>query len=196
LGTVLSYIAEVGTEGKLEVSLGDWSSFRSPTWEMHLNSYAGEFAAIARQKTQELLNSQYSTSLLVDSERLRSALALCKLYSDRAYASGSSYHVDMSVKMGQIRLQMRIPDIAEVDEPVEVKEVKGVEFEGFGLHPGLALEALAVMGAEVEIRFFGPQPFLMLDPNDKDYCYLQVAMAPSQQEERPEVVVVEEEGDF
>jgi hypothetical protein len=176
----LSYLERAGEEGKLEVSFGDWSGFRGAGWEVHLNSYAGEFTSVARSKTQELLNSEPTTCVLLDSEVLSSALSLCKLYSDRAYAGGHSYHIDVSLADSVLRLQMEVPDVAEVDEPVAVKEMTGEGFTGFRIHPSLALEALSVLEDDVELRFFGiTNPFLILDPTNSNYCYLQVAMASS-----------------
>jgi DNA polymerase III sliding clamp (beta) subunit (PCNA family) len=204
VAAVLSYIRALDDEAEFEVSFGSWSGFRASSWEVQVNSFAGEFPAIARKVTQDAVGGNPQTRLLLDREGFAASLDLCKMYSVKAYASGHSYHVAMSFDGEKAHLKMEIPDLAEIDEPVNVHESEGGPFGDFMFHPALTLEAVSsIKGEQVDFRFFGNQnPFLVLDPDEASLVYLQVAMAPTTSAAPPPPptkdpeVVGEQETDF
>lgn len=184
--SVLSNLNGLTEKDKLEVKSGGMVAFRGTQfsndepylkWEIIITGLDGEFPTTPRKLVQDNLAQEPKLKVQADRQVLAKILQICKVYSDRAFDEGKSTHVTMLNNSSGIVFSMHIPDLVQMEEPLEC------QFEGDELkylfHPGLALEALNTMKTEtVELRFYEElSPFLILDGTD--FTYLQGAMKQS-----------------
>ena len=181
--SVLNNLTGLSDKDKLEVKSGALLAFRASQfvngevylkWEIIINGLDGEFPTKPRELIQSNLTQSPKLTIKTDKDVLSKILKICKVYSDRAFDEGKSTHVTMTKNGKGVVFSMHIPDLVEMEEPLECKS-EGDDFS-FLFHPGLTLEALDTMKAEkVEIRFFGElAPFIILDGSE--FTYLQAAM--------------------
>ena len=189
--SILSNLTALGDSDTLEVKSGGLVAFKGTystsngpylKWEIIVNGLEGDFPGRPQELILESMQKQPKLKAKVKKASISRILGICKIYADRAFNEGKSTHVTMLTTESGLMFQMYIPDLVEMDEPLEC-QIEGEELK-YLFHPGLALEALDTMKAEqVELRFFGElAPFLILDGTD--FIYLQGAMKQANKEEK------------
>lgn len=185
--TILSSISALSERDKLEAKFGVWSGFRSQqlnndgeiisSWEVVFSQIEGDFPTKPVQLIKDASSAQPKLAVMADKKAVEDVLTVAKIYSDRAYNEGRSAHVVLSKNGEGIIFSMLIPDLVEMEEPLTQCEIEGEDFE-YWFHPGMTLEALNVIKSpKVEFRFYGQnKPFLIIDPDNPDYIYLQAPM--------------------
>lgn len=184
--SILSNLTGLSANDKLEVKSGGLMAFRGTQvsnekeylkWELIINGLDGEFPTKPRELVQENLAKEPKLVVKADRNVISKILQICKVYSDRAFNEGKSTHVTLLKNGSGVVFSMHIPDLVEMEEPLEC-EFEGEDFKIL-FHPGLCLEALGTMRAEnIELRFYGEvNPFIILDGSK--FTYLQGAMKQS-----------------
>ncbi len=184
--SILSNLTGLGTNDKLEIKTGGLVAFRASQfandevylkWEIIINGLDGEFPTKPRELIQEALASPVKLMVKADKAVLSKILTICKVYSDRAFDEGKSTHVTLLKNSLGVVFSMHIPDLVEMEEPIEC-EYEGEDFK-YLFHPGMALEALnGVKSEKVELKFCEElKPFLIMDGSE--FVYLQAAMKQS-----------------
>lgn len=194
LNSVASFMR---SDGDVEVAFTESHvGFRTDSWEVVVANLAGKFPDVARTAVQDTLNSTPSTVLVFDKAALRRCLEICSVYSSRAFDDAAAFYVGLSSEDGIATITMSVPELVDMVEPLELAEHAGQDLPEFLLHPKLLLEAVGVLSSDqVEIRFYeAMKPFIVIDREDENFCYLQVAMAGPRKEEVEETTT--EEGDF
>lgn len=197
--SVLSNLTGLTDKDKLEVKSGGMVAFKATQftndnpylkWEIIITGLDGEFPTTPRKLIQDNLANTPKLTIKTDKQVLSKILGICKVYSDRAFDEGKSTHLTMTKNGSGIMFSMHIPDLVEMEEPLEC-QYEGDDFI-YRFHPGLALEALNTMKTDaVELRFFGElTPFLILDGSE--FTYLQGAM---KQSSKGQVTVPKTEGE-
>lgn len=202
--SVLSNLTGLGAKDKLEIKTGPnppaqgLVAFRgtqviedSPylKWEVIVNSLDGEYPTkpgeivpVPVKLVQENLAKNPVLEIIVNREVLSKILAICKIYSDRAFNEGKSTHVTLIKNGNGVVFSMHIPDLVEMEEPLECKIVSKEDDFKFLFHPGMCLEALGAIKAEdILLKFYEEvSPFIIQDGTD--FTYLQAAMKSSKKE--------------
>ncbi|MBU2177708.1 MAG: DNA polymerase III subunit beta [Gammaproteobacteria bacterium] len=179
LSSVLfSAIRSLSEETMLEACFGNRSGFRTPNWEIFVNSLSGEFPQVAGKVVLDALNVEPLLKIVFDKSELWNVLRICALYANRAYAENKQAQSAMVYDKGKLRFAMDVVDLSKVDEPIENFEATGIDNFEILVNPSYLLTVLEnVLSEKVEMRFFSNiKPFLVLDLDDPNYVYLQIPL--------------------
>lgn len=184
IDTVIPFLK--GVE-EVEMHVGNWLAIRTETFQIAINSVAGEYSPALRSAVVDTLNSKPAVKIKMSRTSLINALEVIDIYTQRAQRSGTNFYSIFSLKDGKAHLSIEVKGVGKAKEPIEIEELEGDENLDLKFLPTSLLSILRVVPASViEMRLFGGlSPFLVLDPDDGDFAYLQVPMRTTSGERAP-----------
>lgn len=200
---VLSNLVSLSPKDILEIKTSGLVAFKAQQiandevflkFEILINGLDGDYPARPVELIDEAIARDPHLTIRADKPTLIKILEICNVYSQRAFNEGKSQHVTLMANEQGIVFSMHVPDLIEMEEPLDCK-YDGDDFT-YLFHPGMALEALRIIKSDVvELVYAEPlKPFLIFEivkvktedgekETRSDFVYLQGAMKDKKNEQ-------------